>query len=110
VSPQQQRVHPLVHVEGVGYLPVALVGDAVLGESAQRPQDDVRGTDADALAIVPERIDVHHVLDAVPTTKVAAEHRREHATVGECRLGDAAPSEVSVNHRTKTAPVELLEN
>ena len=40
VSPQ--RVHLLVHVEGVGLLLAALVGDAVLGEAPQCPEDDIR--------------------------------------------------------------------
>lgn len=39
---QKQRVHLLVHVEGVGLLLAALVGDAVLGEATQCPEDDIR--------------------------------------------------------------------
>ena len=41
-TPQKQRVHLLVHVEGVGLLLVALVGDAALGKVPQRPEDDIR--------------------------------------------------------------------
>lgn len=39
---QKQRVHLLVYVEGVGLLLAALVGDAVLGEDPQSPEDDIR--------------------------------------------------------------------
>ena len=107
--PAGEPVHPLVHVEGIGLPLTALVVDAALREAPQRPKDDVRGAYADILPVVPERLDVHHVLDAVSAAQGAAEHRSEHVSVGECRLGPAALPKVSVDHGAQPAAVEHAE-
>ena len=76
------------------------MGALVVREASQRSQYDIQGADADVLQTVPERPNVHHVIEAIAAAQLAAEHRCEHVAACECRLGRAAPLEMSVNHGT----------
>ena len=88
----------------------AHIGDIHVGELAQGAQHHIGTAHTDAFASVPERLDVHHVLNDITAAQVTAEQRCKHVDVGKGCLCRAALTEVVVDGRAEAAAVKLLKN
>jgi len=87
------------------------MSELVYIRSLIQPKNDIRGTYADALVLVPELLYVYHILNEVALGQTtAAEHRCEHVAVSERGLRGTAPAEMPIDDRTEPAAVELVEN